>query len=193
MGVNTQAEFEMSESLQQGAEVVPLQTSEQLISALQLLGFANNLQLRVLVEGFVRQLQPDRKVMHAGMQDLADYIQNSTTEDLARISVNEIWPFVQKMMRYAPILTFGKHRGKNINEVPDSYLEWAAKQPVQEPNEHNLAFRRFIDDAKAELKYRQEGLHSRVGYPSWATEWGDDYDRDGDFLDSDGIEFSDLC
>lgn len=189
MDANDSNDSEMTGNLPQGEESVPLQTPEQFIRALQGLGFVDSRELRILVDGFVRQLQPDRKAMHAGMQDLADYIQNSTTEDLARISVNEIWPFVQKMMRYAPILTFGKHRGKNINEVPDSYLEWAVKQPVQEPNEHNLAFRRFIDDAKAELKYRQEGLHPPVGYTSWFTEWGDDDDD----LASDGIEFSDLC
>jgi uncharacterized protein (DUF3820 family) len=53
------------------------------------------------------------------------------------------------------VFTFGKHKGKDVAEIPDGYLRWFAGQDWAE-NEHEELF----ETAQEELRWRNEtGQH----------------------------------
>jgi len=54
-----------------------------------------------------------------------------------------------KNLKPGTILTFGKHKGKAIDEVPDYYLEWITEQDWFEKDYPALA-----GPVEAELEYR---------------------------------------
>jgi len=49
------------------------------------------------------------------------------------------------------IMPFGKHKGKEIEEIPDSYLEWfVGEKDIREKN------KTLCENIKKELKYREQ-------------------------------------
>jgi uncharacterized protein (DUF3820 family) len=52
-----------------------------------------------------------------------------------------------------PVLTFGKHRGKTIDEIPDDYLNWLVEQTW-----FHLKFGDWITPIRLELADRKKRL-----------------------------------
>mgnify|MGYP002738104879 CR=1 FL=1 len=52
-------------------------------------------------------------------------------------------------------LTFGKHKGKDIDDVPTDYLEWLAGN-LKEKGRASGRNVEVIKEAEAELKYRKK-------------------------------------
>ncbi len=51
------------------------------------------------------------------------------------------------------ILTFGVHEGKDIEDVPTSYLEYIVDQMDNRPD--------VVEEAEAELEYRKKWRYAR--------------------------------
>lgn len=47
------------------------------------------------------------------------------------------------------ILSFGKHRGKDIEDVPTSYLKWALNSGAIDEDDE-------VEEVEAELRYRKD-------------------------------------
>jgi len=52
-------------------------------------------------------------------------------------------------------LTFGRHKGKDIDDVPTDYLEWLAGN-LNEKGRLSVPNAELIKEAEAELKYRKK-------------------------------------
>lgn len=53
-------------------------------------------------------------------------------EKLAIKDINSLYQ-MSEIARIPKRITFGKHKGELIDELPDSYIDWLLKQPELDP------------------------------------------------------------